>query len=110
MKRNPLLPAGNVCDQYEVAIVLDSSSSVRPANWPTLLDAAEALVENMADEVKWSMVTFHVTYTLQFYLNTYTSKAAVKTRISETNYTMGTTNLAAGMCASNARQQEAQAP
>ncbi len=97
-KINLLLPAGNVCDEAEVVILLDASSSVRSHNWNTWLHAVRELVRIMADTTKWAMETFHVGTTVQFGFSTYSDTLAVQLRVEDTHYDMGTTNLAAGTC------------
>ncbi|WAR09890.1 CO6A3-like protein [Mya arenaria] len=83
--------------QFDMVIVLDSSTSVQPRNWKTMLQATQNFVRGLDIDnghVRIGIVVFSNDARSVFYLNTYTIQNDIINAISSINYTYGQTNLA----------------
>lgn len=86
------------CDgRIDVAILLDSSGSIRENRFPILQNFTHSLVDSLLvgpDNARVSLVMFSDQASIIFYLNTFQRKGDVLNAIDQLQYTAGRTNTA----------------
>jgi len=90
--------SGTSCtlSKLDLCFIIDSSGSIGATNWQVALkfvnDAVGGLTIGPAN-TEVAMVVFSTDVTVQFHLNTYTTKSDIQAAVSSTAYKSGLTNL-----------------
>ncbi|KAH3749755.1 hypothetical protein DPMN_184266, partial [Dreissena polymorpha] len=83
--------------QFDLVIILDSSTSVQIQNWNTMLAATQTLVSGLDIDngnVRVGVVVFSNNATVELFLNSHLSKHTLIEAIGRLKYTYGQTNIA----------------